>query len=245
MSWYKNTIRSCHHGCSVILHIAFIFSIPLVVDNPAVSSQRSNPEPELFVSPERMASGMKPPFIVIMHGVSGSGKSTLARWLAEETGAIWISSDIERKQLFGLQPEDSSVETGLDIYTFQASRRTFRHIEKIADRHLAADQSVILDATFLKAAWRKPFIKLADEYQTHPVILSCSTTTECLVQRVKARKAQGVDPSEAGVSVVRAQLKQFRPIPVSEGLVVRIDTQKPFPEQQQLVLDGIRQAMSL
>ncbi|MGY0219790.1 AAA family ATPase [Endozoicomonadaceae bacterium StTr2] len=189
--------------------------------------------------------GRKDPFIVIMHGVSGSGKSTLARWLAEETGAVWISSDIERKQLFGLQPEESSSERGLDIYTFQANRKTFRHIEKMAGKHLAAGNSIILDATFLKAVFRKPFIRLAEVHQVNPVILSCSTSTECLIERVTERKSQGIDPSEADASVVRAQLKQIRPIPVSEGLVVHIDTQRPFSEQQQLALDGIRQAMNL
>ncbi|HQQ71765.1 MAG TPA: AAA family ATPase, partial [Alicycliphilus sp.] len=72
---------------------------------------------------ERLAAPMAPR-LLITYGLSGAGKSTAAAALVQQ-GAVRLRSDVERKRLFGLAPLADSAAPGLDIYTPEASRRTF------------------------------------------------------------------------------------------------------------------------
>ncbi len=212
----KNTIRGNHHRYKIpLIMLTTIFAIA-----PLYSSPVNTPTQNNYL------------FLILMHGVSGSGKSTLARWLEQETGAVWVSSDVERKRLFKLQPEENSHEKGLNIYTTKASYRTFRHIERLTHKYLQSGQSVILDATFLQVKHREPYLKLAKDLNAKALIISCEAPDEELVKRVRLRKSEGTDPSEATESIVKAQLKKFQPIPAKEGVITCIDTTRPFSEQQ-------------
>jgi hypothetical protein len=88
--------------------------------------------------------------LLITHGLSGSGKSTWARALLQAAGAVRLRSDVERKRLFGLGPLDDSRAHGLDIYTPEATERTFAQLEDTARTLLQAGYPVIVDAAFLR-----------------------------------------------------------------------------------------------
>ena len=228
----KNTIRSNHHRHSITLIMLITFSVmPPAHSNPVnIKKQKSIPYPL---------------FLVLMHGVSGSGKSTLARWLEQETGAIWISSDIERKRLFKLKPEENSAEKGLSIYTAKANFQTFRHIERLTNKYLKASQSIILDATFLHPKHRQPYLKLAKDFNARTLIISCDAPKPVLLQRVRSRKSHGLDPSEATESIVKAQLSKFQPIPVTECAVTYINTAEPVSGQQQQIKEAFKKILEL
>ncbi|HSM98097.1 MAG TPA: AAA family ATPase, partial [Gallionella sp.] len=66
------------------------------------------------------------PALIITHGLPGCGKSTFAQLALERLGAIRIRSDVERKRLFGLAAlADSKAQTAADIYSENATRRTY------------------------------------------------------------------------------------------------------------------------
>src|SRR5690606_6028810 len=147
------------------------------------------------------------PRLLITHGVSGSGKSFLARELLGRAGAIRIRSDLERKRLHGLDPHSRS-HSALDegLYGADASQRTYARLLELAAISLDAGWPTIVDATFLRAADRAPFRRLAAERGVPFSILACRADEPVLRARIEARLARGVDPSDADLRVLERQL---------------------------------------
>lgn len=97
-------------------------------------------------------------------GLSGSGKSRLAREIASEfaggVGARVLRSDVERKRLAGVHPNQA---LGANGYTPEMTHKTFDHLFEAARQTLAAGQSVILDAVFASTAHRASAEQVAKE----------------------------------------------------------------------------------
>lgn len=157
-----------------------------------------------------MAGG--PARLLITHGLSGSGKSTVASQLLAVTGAIRLRSDVERKRLFGLDALQRSVGLDVDIYTPEASRRTFDHLKACARTALLAGYPVIVDAAFLRRAERRAFQALAAELGVPFTILHCETSKARLRERLAARHRSGKDASEADEKVLEHQVTQQEPL---------------------------------
>ena len=90
--------------------------------------QQAEAEKNFFDYLQLALSYVRPakPQLIIMRGMSASGKSTVSRSLSEQLGAIRIRSDVERKRLFGLKPEnDAQAAVGEGIYTAEATHRTY------------------------------------------------------------------------------------------------------------------------
>lgn len=146
------------------------------------------------------------PRLMITRGLSGSGKSTVARRLLAQVGAVRVRSDVERKRLFGLGALQRSADHDLDLYTPEATRRTFERLATCARDGLRAGYPVIVDAAFLRRGERQAFRALAAELRVPFSILDCGASPDVLQQRLAARAAAGNDPSEADVSVLKRQV---------------------------------------
>ena len=152
-----------------------------------------------------------------MHGVSGSGKTTVARQISAKTGAIQVRSDVERKRIAGLLPNEKSIDTPADsIYTKAFSEKTFRRLETLSKTVLAADYPVIVDATFLSRKSRAPFEALAAACGLPCHILNTVANEASLRERLEKREKEGSDASEAGVKVMLAQSKNLEGFSESE-----------------------------
>lgn len=170
------------------------------------------------------------PELVITYGLSGSGKSRRAHRLVEERGFIRLRSDVERKRLFGL-PAQASSSSQLDdgLYTSAASDKTYQHLWEQARIALCSGFPVAVDAAFLEAKRRKPFLELAEELGCRFRILHVSAREETLRARLRKRMAEGKDPSEAGEEVLDAQLKKAEPPEGEEApFVETIDTEERY-----------------
>lgn len=166
--------------------------------------------------------------LLVTHGLSGSGKSTVARQLLAATGAIRLRSDVERKRLFGLDALQWSAGQGLDIYTPEATRRTFEHLKECTRMALQAGYPVIVDAAFLRRSDRRAFQALAAESGVPFAILHCQTSEPTLRQRVIARGADRSDASEANVSVLERQLAYHEPLDSDEcAITLAVRTDQP------------------
>ena len=176
--------------------------------------------------------GVKAPCLYITHGVSGSGKTTMARFVAARLGAIHVRSDVERKRLFQLAPEESSgsrIDGG--IYSPEATASTFDKLESIARDLVDAGHSVIVDATFLNQPVRQRFYELAKSLQVPFAILDCAIDEQTARDRIRSRVVAGNDASEADLKVLEKQLaNQDFLSPQEQRYVVVIDMGKPLED---------------
>lgn len=148
--------------------------------------------------------------LVITCGPSGSGKTAGTQSMVEERGFIRIRSDVERKRLFGLKPLDASDG---EIYSADATTRTYARQAALAQSVLDAGFPVVIDATFLRVDQREDFRALAAELDVPFSILRFDADFDTLASRIRAREA---DASEADVEVLRGQIEGFEPFTESE-----------------------------
>ena len=157
------------------------------------------------------------PFLAITHGVSGTGKSTIADKLVGASGALRLRSDVERKRLFGLAPEQRSAPADeAELYSSAMSRRTFDRLATLAAQSVAAGYAVIVDATFLHRDARQRFFQLAQERQLPFAIIACAAPSGEVQRRLQEREQRGNDASEAGVRVMLSQRANAQPLTARE-----------------------------
>lgn len=166
------------------------------------------------------------PALILMHGASGSGKSWLSARLVPELQAVRIRSDLERKRLAGLDPQQSAaapVRKG--IYSPEFSHRTYGRLAECAEHCLNARLNTIVDASFLEQADRRMFRGLAQRMGVPCYVVSCQADPVTLAQRLEERSAARSDPSDANLSVLDTQLREFEPFEAAEERsVIAVDT---------------------
>lgn len=153
------------------------------------------------------------PRLFITHGLPGSGKTFQSQRLLEGHGAIRIRSDVERKRLHGLAALASSAAAGIQIYTAEATRRTYARLFALAGPLLRAGWSVVLDAAFLKWEERDQARALAEATGVPFAILACEAPADVLCSRLATRRA---DASEADVAVLDKLVAAAEPLRMEE-----------------------------
>lgn len=86
--------------------------------------------------------------IVVVFGLPGSGKSYFAEKLAKEMKAIYISSDIVRKNEF----EESD-------YSLKSKRIVYRRMIEMGGQAVNQKRNVVFDGTFYRESIRKMMAK--------------------------------------------------------------------------------------
>jgi uncharacterized protein len=143
--------------------------------------------------------------LFITTGLPGSGKTFASQQVLEHEGAIRLRSDVERKRLFGIGALENSRAGGLDIYSAEATARTYARLFEVAQSALRAGYRVILDAAFLRAAERSHALALARSLKVSFSIVVCAAPPEVLHERLRTRTG---DASEANAAV----LEQLRAV---------------------------------
>jgi uncharacterized protein len=167
------------------------------------------------------------PFVAITYGLSGSGKSTVAQAIAAASGAIRLRSDVERKRLFGLAPTQASDG---DIYTPDASEKTFAQLHRLVNEVTVAGFACIIDATFLHVDLREQFHQQAKQLELPFYILDCHAPQSVLIQRVNQREKSADDASEATLTVMLNQQKHRQALTADElRYQISIDTTVELP----------------
>lgn len=144
-----------------------------------------------------------PPRLLAIGGVSGTGKSTLAAHLAphvgQPLGARILRSDVIRKRLHGVAPEDRLPESA---YTPDQTARVYDALCREADQLLAAGCTVIADATFLAPSERAAIQAVADRRQVPFARILLDAPDAVLASRLSARTG---DASDATPAVLKSQ----------------------------------------
>ncbi len=161
--------------------------------------------------------GLRPPALVLLHGVSGSGKSHLAARLAPWLLADHQRSDLIRKRLHGLSPlQRPSPRQRPTLYGPEAHRRTEEALLAAAAASLARGQWVLLDATHLRADSRERALQLARQQGSVPLLLEVRADQALLRQRLEQRGRLDDDPSDADLEVLLEQQRTAEPLSSAE-----------------------------
>lgn len=137
---------------------------------------------------------MKPNLIMTV-GVQGSGKSTWAKkFTSENPDVIYLSTD---KIWLTIGPmSDRSI-----------ARKVYPILTRHAEAALRKGQSVLLDATFIRKAWRKDYIKLGKQLGAKVIAHVFKADRNTLIERVQHRAANG--GLDVPVDVIDNYLSQF------------------------------------
>ncbi|CAB3758312.1 kinase [Burkholderia puraquae] len=162
------------------------------------------------------------PALLLCHGVSGSGKSVASRALAEQIGAIRLSSDVERKR-DARAPQRTRLSAA--AYSDTAIDAIYDRLREQAGVVLASGYTAIVDATFLRSHNRAAFISLAAQLGVRVAILDFTASQATLAARVAARAALGRDASDADTAVLARQIGHAEPLAGSEAAIaIRFET---------------------
>ncbi|MBL8201536.1 MAG: AAA family ATPase [Chromatiales bacterium] len=167
-----------------------------------------------------------PARLVMTSGLSGSGKSTVALLLAESLGAVRIRSDVERKRLHGLAPNERPADPAL-LYNPRATAGTYGRLVDAARAALEGGVSAVVDAAFLLRAERDAVRELGRERQVACTVVECTAPDGVLAARIAHRRAHQSDPSDADAGVLALQMRVREPLSADEGDALTFSTDGP------------------
>ena len=183
------------------------------------------------------------PALILTYGVSGSGKTTLTRPLVEQLPAFRIRSDVERKRMYGLQPEERPApDLVAEIYSEETSLKIRDQLAQRATDVVQAGFPVIVDATFLGRDWRDQFRQLAEELKVPCLLIRFLASDDELRQRVAARTANGTDASDADLAVLESQLAN-RQLLEEDELPLVIDCDTTTPDAANRLVNDVRRQL--
>ncbi|MFQ3788653.1 AAA family ATPase [Halomonas sp. A29] len=173
---------------------------------------------------ERVSNFRFPPLIIGV-GVSGSGKSRFMAEIVERLGAVRLCSDAERRRLHGIHPQTVGQDAPVDIFSPQATERTYHHLASLAGVLLNGGIPTCIDATCLTHAQRRLLCQQGEARGLPVLIVSFEADDETLRARiVKRARRQGVDPSRS-LDVLNRQMASFENFTTEERPnLLRIDT---------------------
>lgn len=170
-----------------------------------------------FINLAEVYTYQRNPCLIIMHGVAGSGKSTISKNIVKRCGAIQISADVIRKQLFGISLHENSNSCPYGgIYTTQATEKTYKELEKLATIVIKAGFIALIDATFLLHSQRINFYELSKYLNVPFYIFHCHIKDFEIKKRLTQRLTQKNRISEANLTILNHQKKILEPLTNSE-----------------------------
>lgn len=152
------------------------------------------------------------PALVLVSGLPGSGKSYFSRRLTGRYPLAHLNSDVLRRALFP-HPSHGAAE----------SARLFAAVHALVEKLLARGGGVVLDATNLKEAHRRPLYDIAERAGATLVVVHTQAPPEVARRRLqdRARGLDTEDASEATPAVYDRMKREAEPI---ERPHMRVDT---------------------
>lgn len=177
---------------------------------------------------EQYAYDIPEPKIILMQGVAGSGKSYYARQLLTFVDGIIISSDIERKRLYGIDPlHRVSEDEKMALYSSEMNQKTYAKLYELTELIVKQGYSVIVDATFLKFQHREVFMELGEKLNASCKLVSIEPDIEIIRQNIETRIETNRDPSDADLTIMQRQASNIEP-PSPEEDAYRLYPMQPI-----------------
>jgi len=181
-------------------------------------------------------------YLLATSGLSASGKTCVSAAMAGELGLIRLRSDVERKRLHGLAPlESSRSPTGGNLYTEEATAKTYQRLAELAGQVLTAGLPVIVDAASLKQQERSLLAAVAESRGVPFALIHCEAPEALRREWIRNRKG---DASEATEELLDAQQDWFEPLTAEEkSHTIHLHTDQEHVAEA--VADRIRQHLGI
>ena len=186
---------------------------------------------------DHYASELGRPCLLMIYGLMGTGKSTLANRLAELLDIEVLSTDRERRAMFGASVSPASYGTGL--YQPETRNKIYDSLFRRAGSHLDSGQSVILDGAFLSRELRDRANDSGRRHGAAVIEVLCECPRKTALHRIKKRIRAGTSQSEARVDLYDGQTSEFQPS-TAETPTIHVDTTVDVSRQLRVVCEALR-----
>ena len=177
---------------------------------------------DLLAFAERFAWQARLPLVVVVCGLPAAGKSLLARYLVDVAHLPHLSSDVTRKSLAGIRPEDRAPP---GVYSTEFNRLTYVELGRRAARAVAASGGAIVDATCRHRADRDAF-RDGFEAAAPALYVECRAPDRVRARRATRRERQRERVSDASLPVVLREGSSWESLdelPAEDHITLRSD----------------------
>ncbi len=168
-----------------------------------------------------VAYGM--PTVWVFMGPPASGKSSLGKKLAHLGHMAYLSSDSLRRDLF---PDATRSPFGQGAYTREAREAVyFKMFDEVVEA-IKHCRSVVVDATFASAKWRKALLDALSNYRVHTVFVESIADRDILAKRLMSRdRAEDTSKSDARIEHLDAFMATYEPpVEIPDDMRVTVNT---------------------
>jgi aminoglycoside phosphotransferase family enzyme/predicted kinase len=182
------------------------------------------------------------PAVVLVGGGPGVGKSTVATAIGEAEAMVVLSSDELRKDLAGVAHGDHAfAPPGEGIYRAEMTERVYDELLARAEALVRRGESVVLDATWGRAAPRAAARAMAEAAHADLVEMRCVLDPSVARERIARRLATMYDPSDATPDIADALNASFEAWPEA----VALETGRLPDEVRREAVDAYRRERSI
>ncbi len=152
------------------------------------------------------------PVVVVVFGLTGTGKTTLARALQKQTLGEYISTDLVRKALAGVPPEEKHFEPfEKGIYSPEFTEKTYRAMLQKAKEAIAQGRDVVLDGTYRGRAYRREVLEMAKAHGAKCLFVQCEAPEQEIKRRIEDRLKRQGEVSDARWQTYLKMRETFEP----------------------------------
>lgn len=150
------------------------------------------------------------PALIVVFGTIGAGKSTVAGELAKQLGAVVYSSDVIRKELSGMDPQQRDKSGyGQGIYSEDVTEHTYNELLKRALDNTGLRGIAVLDATYSKRHRREQVRQQCEKLGINCFFIETRADEKVIRERVLKREMEGKSASDAGVDILESFRSSF------------------------------------
>ena len=162
---------------------------------------------------------MKSPSLIMISGAPATGKTHLARRIAESLPVVVLEKDAIKETLFDALGEDDRE------WSRMLGRAAFALLRDLAESHLRARQSVVVEANFQREYEGSWVDLMRERYDARVLELYCRADRETVLSRVARRagtdeRHSGHGPGDVAVAELRDSYERYFPITEGPGLLL-------------------------